>query len=282
MDLAPLEVLFDAAEGEDLPLPEALAKLYGRLRLPNRVERRPYVYSNFVTTLDGVVSLGVPGHAGGGDISGRNQHDRLLMGLLRAASDAVIVGAGTLRAVPNHRWTPDYVYPALAIDYQQLRSALGRQGPPLNVIATASGKIDLGLSVFQSGEVDVLLATTKRGAEQIAPQSLPPRVRVASVAEDGRLTARAVLTAVTDTRPADRILVEGGPRLIGDFFAERCLDELFLTLAPQIAGRDDQQERPGLVSGRTFAPASPLWGALVSVRRASNHLFLRYAFDRQA
>lgn len=281
MDLAPLDTLSDATEGEDLPLPEVLAKLYGRLRVPDRVEGRPYVVGNFVTTLDGVVSLGVPGRAGGGAISGSNQHDRAVMGILRAASDAVIVGAGTLRAVPNHRWTPEYVAPALADDYRQFRSNLGKQGTPLNVIVTAGGAIDVELPVFQSGEVDVLVVTTKRGAEQIARAAAPPRVRVASVAGDGRISARTVLAAVTQARSADQILVEGGPRLIGDFFAEGCLDELFLTLAPQIAGRDDRHDRPGLVSGRTFAPANPLWATLVSLKRADSHLFLRYTFDRQ-
>ena len=66
--------------------------------------------------------------------------------------------------------------------------------------------------------------------------------------------------------------------LMGDFFAEQALDELFLTLAPQIAGRDGQAERPGLVMGKQFAPEHPLWGTLVSVKRAGSHLFLRYAF----
>lgn len=58
--------------------------------------------ANFVTTLDGVVSLGIPGKAGGGPISGENVHDRLLMGLLRVVSDAIIVGAGnSLRVTPS-------------------------------------------------------------------------------------------------------------------------------------------------------------------------------------
>jgi riboflavin biosynthesis pyrimidine reductase len=65
---------------------------------------------------------------------------------------------------------------------------------------------------------------------------------------------------------------------LGDFFAEGCLDELFLTLAPQVAGRDGSVERPGLVAGRRFAPEQPLWGTLVGVRRGGSHLFLRYAF----
>jgi len=83
---------------------------------------------------------------------------------------------------------------------------------------------------------------------------------------------------VSDVRPTQIILVEGGPRLMGDFFAEQCLDELFLTLAPQVAGRDDASERPGLVAGQSFAPERPLWGTLVGVKRAGSHLFLRYAF----
>ena len=77
----------------------------------------------------------------------------------------------------------------------------------------------------------------------------------------------------------DVILVEGGPLLIGEFFAEQQLDELFLTLAPQIAGRDDSVERPGLVTGKLFAPEHPIWGRLVGVKRSGSHLFLRYAFE---
>ena len=76
------------------------------------------------------------------------------------------------------------------------------------------------------------------------------------------------------------MLVEAGPRLMGDFFAERLLDELFLTLAPQVAGRDATIERPGLVSGKRFAPEHPVWGTLVGLKRGGDHLFLRYAFAR--
>jgi riboflavin biosynthesis pyrimidine reductase len=77
------------------------------------------------------------------------------------------------------------------------------------------------------------------------------------------------------------ILVEGGPHLMGDFFAERRLDELFLTLAPQVAGRAQTQgaaERPGLVAGKLFAPDSPVWGTLITVHQSESHLFLRYSF----
>jgi riboflavin biosynthesis pyrimidine reductase len=276
--LEPLEMLYEMQQGTILPLPPILAALYGRLSFPVR-SSQPYVIGNFVTTLDGVVSLSVPGKSGGGPISGFNQHDRMVMGLLRAVADAVIVGAGTLRAVPRHLWSAEYVYLALAEEYQQLRSTLGKPEPPLNVIVTASGAIDLALPVFQSGKVPVLVVTTQEGAQHIRTHVLPRMVEVAAVQRAGVLSAQAILEAVSAVRQCDVILVEGGPQLMGDFFAEQHLDELFLTLAPQIVGRDDSSERPGLVAGKRFAPEHPLWGALVDVKRGGSHLFLRYAFE---
>jgi riboflavin biosynthesis pyrimidine reductase len=59
--------------------------------------------------------------------------------------------------------------------------------------------------------------------------------------------------------------------------AERCLDEFFLTVAPHVAGRDRSSDRPGFIDGKMFAPAEPRGAELVSVKRASKHLFLRYA-----
>jgi riboflavin biosynthesis pyrimidine reductase len=276
--LSPLEPLFEAEGGSALPLPPDLEILYGPLHLPSH-PGRPFVLGNFVTTLDGVVTWNEPGHVSGGDISGFNRHDQLVMGLLRAFADAVIVGAGTLRSVPQHRWTAQYIYPALADAYQQLRTSLGKPAWPLNVIVTAHGEVDLDLPVFQSGEVPVLLVTTARGAERIRAQPLPPGVELQAIQSAGPLSARAILQAVNRVRQCDVILVEGGPQLLGDFFAERMLDELFLTLAPQVAGRDMEVERPGLISGKRFAPAHPLWGMLKSVKRGASHLFLRYAFQ---
>ncbi len=94
--LTPLESLFDVVRGAALPLPLDLTRLYGRLEFPLH-PGCAHVIGNFVTTLDGVVALNETGHAGGGDISGFHQLDRMVMGLLRAVADAVIVGAGTLR-----------------------------------------------------------------------------------------------------------------------------------------------------------------------------------------
>jgi riboflavin biosynthesis pyrimidine reductase len=279
--LAPLETLYELDRGNALPLPPELASVYGRLAFPPH-PGRPYVVGNFVMSLDGVTSLQVPGQAGGGPISGFNPHDHLLMGLLRAAADAVIVGAGTLRAVPHHVWTPAYVCPALADAYQRLRAILGKPDPPLNVIVTARADVDPGLRVFQSGEVPVLLVTTPGGARHLRRLGLPPSVQVMEGDNTDSLSARSILGVVARVRASDLILVEGGPHLLGDFFAEQCLDEQFLTLAPQVAGRNGSPARPGLVAGKQFAPEHPLWGTLVGVKRGGSHLFLRYAFSSVA
>ena len=59
---------------------------------------------------------------------------------------------------------------------------------------------------------------------------------------------------------------------------ERLVDEQFLTLAPQIAGRDADDRQLSLVMGKLFALHDALWGTLIDARRGSSHLFLRYAF----
>lgn len=294
--LEPLRVLLDAAPGQlggALPLPPVLARLYGPLAFPERGERpdRPHVFANFVSSLDGVVSLDTPG-MGGGEISGFNAHDRMLMGLLRAVADAVVVGAGTLRAEPEHLWTAAYIYPPLAPAYAALRTALGKPPAPLTVIVTGRGEVDLGLPVFQSGASAVLIVTSKDGRRRIEGRGqIPPSVSVVgtgSAESAGRVTAREVLAGVQhygardrNTEHAmDRILVEGGPHLLTAFLAESCLDELFLTLSPQLVGREAHDERLALVEGKRFAPERGIWTRLLSVRQAGSHLFLRYAVAR--
>ena len=148
----------------------------------------------------------------------------------------------------------------------------------MNAIVTQQGEMDLQLPVFQSGEAPVLVVTTSEGAERVLSSQLPSWVQVRVARPSGPVRAQEVLAAVTEAQRCDFILVEGGPRLMGDFFAGQCLDELFLTLAPQVAGRADGLDRPGLVSGRLFAPQDPLWGTLAGISRANNHLFLRYTF----
>jgi riboflavin biosynthesis pyrimidine reductase len=278
--LASLTTLFETKRGKALPLPPKLTRLYGCLRMP-LPRSHPHVFSNFVTTLDGVVSLSVKGHAGGADISGFSAQDRMVMGLLRAIADVVIVGSGTLGADRRHVWTAEAIFPELADEYRRLTKALGKRGAPLNVIVSGSGAIDLRLPVFASGKVPALIVTTTAGAKRLRKQNAPHSVEIRAIRRSaGAIPASAILDEVCRLSPGKLILVEGGPRLLGDFYAERLIDEQFLTLAPQIAGRDVDDRRLSLVMGKAFAPRDPLWGTLIDVRRGSSHLFLRYSFRK--
>src|SRR5205807_9223950 len=116
-------------------LPVQLAELYdGGLAI-----RKGTVYANFVSSIDGIVALEGGRAPSGGIISGRNEADRFVMGLLRAFADAVVVGAGTVRAEGGKAlWTPDYIFPAAAEALAALRRALKREPAPRLVIVCGS------------------------------------------------------------------------------------------------------------------------------------------------
>ena len=97
-------------ERDGLPLfgvPAALTATYGG----DFWLSRPELCANFVSSVDGVVAL-----TGGGEsrriVSGGNEADRFIMGLLRATADAVLIGAGTFRKADGDWWYPETVHPA--------------------------------------------------------------------------------------------------------------------------------------------------------------------------
>jgi riboflavin biosynthesis pyrimidine reductase len=282
LPLDPLETLFDAKRGGAVPLSRRLGRLYGELRL-SPSGPRPRVFSNFVSTLDGVVSLKIKGHEGGGDISGFSSQDRMVMGLLRASADAVIVGSGSLGADPRHMWTPEAICPELATDYRRLRKTLGKGKTALKVVVSASGRLETHSPVFATRGEPLLIVTTRAGAKRLARQKVPGCVEVRAAATAGAggsdlLSANAILEEVCRTGPS-RVLVEGGPRLLGSFYAAGLIDDQFLTLSPQLAGREVDDGRISLVMGQLFAPKTPLWATLADVRRGASMLFLHYAFE---
>jgi len=260
-----------------------LAQLYGTFRI-STPRSGFYVFSNFVSTLDGVVSLQVKGHSGGGDISGFSGQDRMVMGLLRAAADVVIVGSGTLDADPQHVWTPEGICPELAQEYRELKRDLGNPRPSLNVVVSGRGPVNLRLPVFASGRVAAVILTTTQGAKRLLKQKVPDSVQIHAIRRRaGEIPAAAILEAVDRVSGgAGRILVEGGPRLLGTFYKERLMDEQFLSLAPQLSGREFGDARMSLVMGKHFAPRDPLRGKLIDVRRGSTLLFLRYYFGNSS
>jgi riboflavin biosynthesis pyrimidine reductase len=279
-ELSPFETLIDDSSGDRLPLTDELARLYGQLRFSRPHSGEPRVIASFVETLDGVVALGRGGVSGGAEISGASPHDRLVLGLLRAAADVIVVGAGTVRAVPRHRWTLDHLVPGLDDDLIALRARLGKTLIPSVAVVTGSGQVNPEWRLFHTGEDRALVVTTSRGAQHLADRGLPAGVRVASVEGSGDVGAGAVVSAVRDWRDARLVLIEGGPTLLGRFLADRQLDEIFLTLSPWLAGRDRDVARVSLVEGAGFTPLDRQWGRLVTLKHAGSHLFARFAFER--
>lgn len=193
------------------------------------------------------------------------------MALLRASADAILVGAGTLRATPGHRWTPEDVYPAAAAEFAELRRLLKRASQPLLVVVTASGDMDGDHPALQQG---ALVLTTEAGADRLRGR-LPAAASVRSLGPGAALTGGSIVEAIHATGCA-AVLTEGGPTLIGSLLHARVLDELFLTVSPLLAGRSSATPRPGLVDGVELAPAQARWLSLLSVRRDDAYLFLRY------
>jgi riboflavin biosynthesis pyrimidine reductase len=236
--------------------------------------------ANFVSTLDGVVAFTADESSGGGEVSGFFDPDRFVMGLLRAAADVVLVGAGTVRAAPTHEWTARRVHPGTAGLYAQWRAGLGiRAAQPTTIVVSARGRLDPRHPGLSAPDVPVVVVTTSAGAERLAAAGLAANARI-DVVSDGTSVPPSELIEVAAAAGAGLILCEGGPHLIGDLLGAGLLDELFLTIAPQIAGRDSSVERLGFVEGLAFSVADAPWARLVSVHRAAEHLFLRYRFAR--
>jgi riboflavin biosynthesis pyrimidine reductase len=265
--LTPFDVLFEAAL-PSYPLPEELTQLYGRLGFADHA-----VYSNFVSSLDGVVSLGA-GVSAGSVISAKHPADRFLMALLRACADAVVVGAGTMRATPGHLWTPAHVFPDLAPAFTALRAALGRAPEPRLVLLTATGDIDVDHPALRN---NATVITTKKGADRIGDR-LPSACEVVVPGKGKKLDVKIAFDEIARMR-YNVVLTEGGPHLMGQMIKAELLDEMFLTVSPVVAGRR-KERRLGMVEGVELLPSNPTWSSLLSVRRNEDYLFLRYGVRR--
>ncbi len=271
--MEPLATLFDESPGDVLPLPIELSALYGALRMPARADR-PHVFTNFVSSTDGIVAIDPP-RGTGADLSGGDARDRAVMGLLRAAADAVVIGAGNLRAERDHVWIAERICPELAPAYAALRAAMGKPPAPLQVVVTGSGDVDLSVPVF-SAAAPSMVVTTDAGAARLATQRRAVPVAVPEPG-NGWIPLRTVLAAAK-LAPGTLVLVESGPTSTTGFLEEGAVDELFLTSAPLLVGRGGGTLTLGLVEGRFFPPrARPL--RLVSARRGGSFLFLRYAAE---
>lgn len=262
----PLELLFEAPGLPAFPLPEPLAAIYGgTLGFP-----RPRLVANFVSTIDGVVALRSRPRSSR-VVGGGTPADRFVMALLRACADAIVMGAGTVRHSSEARWSAQELWPEHASAFTELRRLLGLAPLPQLAVVTRSGELDPAHPALQSG---ALVLTTERGAA-----ALRDRLPAASALEVyGRddVDTRAAIAGLR-ARGHEVILSEGGPTLLGSLLDEGLVDELFLTVAPLLAGRGDPAERLSLVEGVELVPERPVGGALLAARRDGDYLLLRYA-----
>ena len=267
--IEPLERLFEVDALPRTTLPAELSRLHdGDLGLADQC-----VYANFVVTVDGAVSI--PGMRGANAfIAGDSDADRFLMGLLRAFADAVLIGAGVLRASPRGTWRAAEIFPPAAGAYAELRGALGIAPVPEVAVLSGKGSIDPAHPLFAAG---ALVLTSDVGAARLNGQ-LPDATKVLTLGDASTLDPLSVVAALRD-RGHRRILCEAGPHTFGELLAVGLVDELFLTRSPLLVGDAGAGTRLGLVEESDLLPDGRQ-ARLLSVRRHGSHLFQRYALER--
>jgi riboflavin biosynthesis pyrimidine reductase len=279
-----LEPVFDVAD-DLLPrekrgglTPELLDRYGGDLHIPLRSDR-PTVIANFVETLDGVIALDTSGRTGGREVSGFDSADRFVMGLLRSISDVVLIGASAVRASHAGARTPARVFPDAGDAYAELRRLLGLPPAPVTMVATTSGDVDPAHPLFHC-DAQVVVAAPAPVALELERRGFGRNVTVARLA-DG-VPAGGALVEIAHGLGARVVLSEAGPRLFGAFVGENLMDELFLTVAPQLAGRDAGHQRLAMLEDTALWPDRRRWAGLASARHAGSYLYLRYRFREDA
>ena len=225
-------------------IPDALA---GRV-----APSRPYTVANFVASADGRATVN------GGSTGLGDDGDRRIFRALRGCTDALLAGTGTLGAEHYGTVARD---PAVVA----LRARLGLAPQPALVTVTRTGRVpaipllddpDATLIVYAGADVTLDDARATVLVERRDP--------------DG-LAMRAVLGDLYARHGVRHLLCEGGPAIFGALLAEQVCDELFLTLAPMLAGG------PDLSITRRVQLGAPRELGLLWALSQGDSLYLRYA-----
>jgi riboflavin-specific deaminase-like protein len=230
-----------------------VADEYTRLNLGERApDDRPYVVSNFVVSVDGRATI----KGSAAPIGGSTDQD--VLHTLRTQVDAVMIGAGTMRAECYGRMVPD---PQRRAHRERVE---GLAPDPLAVIV--SGRLDLPweCGMFSGGWGRVLIAT-------VSDDELPDIATSTRVMRfDERVDLAELLRDLRKERGVRALLCEGGPHTHGQLLELGLIDEMFVTLAPKVAGGTG----PNLIEGMLEQPRAlePRW-----LLEADGELYARFA-----
>lgn len=194
--------------------------IYDDLTPPSGPQGRPAIAINIVTSVDGQAALG------GGAATLGSALDHLLMRAIRAAHDAVLIGAGTLRAEP--------VDPRVGPRWREVRARRGQSPEPLAVLLSASGAAPLDRRYFKWPDVRrvVVVGSEAARAHEVALSAATDVLRAPTPLPDPAWIVRML----ADRYGVRRLLIEGGPSVNGAFVAAGVVDEIFWTLAPTLIG----------------------------------------------
>ena len=215
-------------------------------------DERPYLYTNFALTVDGSATIeGRSGKIG-------SESDTAMLVALRTRADAVMIGAGTMRAEGYGRVIGDPVK-------RERRERDGLSPDPLMVIV--SGRMDLpwDAPLFVEGHGRVLIFT----ASDMDPPGTETAVDV--VRHDEAVDLPRAMQHLRAEENVRALLCEGGPRLHAQLIDTGLVDELFVTHAPKLAGGTG----PGIVVGLPEAERE-LELAWLLADDESGELFARY------
>jgi riboflavin-specific deaminase-like protein len=214
-------------------------------------EDRPLVAVNFASTVDGRATIGgVSGPIG-------SAADTTMLARLRTRFDAVMIGAGTMRAERYGRLVPSQ-------EQRERRERIGLPHDPLMVII--SGRLDLpwDASLFTDGGGRVLIFT----ASEAEPPETATSLRI--IRHEGFVNLVEALRHLRQERGIRALLCEGGPGLHGELEGGGMVDDLFLTIAPKLAGG----EAPRIIEGKLPSVANL---DLAWLLEQDSELFARYS-----
>ena len=214
---------------------------------------RPYVLLSCATSADGYLDDAAPRRL---ILSGPADLDRV--DEVRAGCDAILVGAGTVRADNPRLLIRDPRRSAR-------RAARGLPAHPARVTLTATGDLDPQARFFAPGALRLVYCTT--------PALTPARARLGDSAvliDAGDPLSVGFIPADLAERGVARLLVEGGARVLGDFLAAGLADQLDLAVAPFFVA-DPAAPRLDLPGPGTDGPMT-----LAETRRVGEVALLRY------